>query len=133
VEFDIEERILQNKTLKLLLQPLVENAIFHGIEPRDGAGIIRVKGWMEDKDICFSVTDNGIGINTADGDEKDNGTALTERVLSSAGGMGLRNVQHRIQLHFGDQYRIEIHRPKNGGTAVVLRWPVFRRVEELKR
>lgn len=135
VEFDIDERIMHYKSLKPLLQPVVENAIFHGIEPQQGAGLIWVKGWMEDDQICFSVTDNGVGIDSSyeDGNDDGAGTAMAQKVLSSASGMGLRNVQQRIQLHFGDQYAIEMLRPTMGGTTVVLRWPVFMRVEELNR
>ncbi|UQZ81164.1 Sensor histidine kinase YpdA [Paenibacillus konkukensis] len=131
VEFHIEEEILHKKTLKLLLQPLVENAIFHGIEPQEGTGVIEVRGWTEHDQICFSVTDNGVGIGAAYGDGEESG--LTEQVLSSANGLGLRNVQHRIQLHFGSKYKIDIRRADQGGTSVVLRWPVFTRIEELKR
>jgi two-component system sensor histidine kinase YesM len=143
VVFDIDEEILHNKTLKLLLQPLVENAVFHGIEPQNGTGFITVKGWAEDALICFSVSDNGAGMSVAfkgaesegesEGESEVAEASLTEKVLASTGGIGLRNVQHRLQLHFGEKYTIEIHSQAGGGTTIVLRWPVFKRIEELKR
>ncbi|MFH5185301.1 sensor histidine kinase [Paenibacillus sp. TAB 01] len=131
VEFDIEERIEPYGTLKLLLQPIVENAIFHGIEPKNGPGRIIVKGWMEGDNVRFRIRDDGVGIALAEG--PDGAKTLTEQMLSSAGGMGLRNVQHRMRLHFGDSYGIEVHSLLEGGTAIDLTWPVFIRIEELKR
>ncbi|SDE07465.1 Histidine kinase-, DNA gyrase B-, and HSP90-like ATPase [Paenibacillus sp. UNCCL117] len=128
VEFDVDERILHYKTLKLLLQPLVENAIFHGIEPKGEAGFIRIRGWAEHDCICFTVADNGVGF--------DAGLVSAdpaENALPASGGLGLANVKHRMQLHFGTECGIEIVIPPDGGTMVMVRWPMFMRVEELKR
>ncbi|MCZ8513711.1 histidine kinase [Paenibacillus filicis] len=130
VAFDIDDRILHYKTLKLLFQPIVENAIFHGVEPKEGSGSVIVKGWMEEGEIWFRITDDGIGIEGDDGSEEGE---ITSSVLGFVNGLGLRNVVHRISLHFGDPYCVKIYRPKLGGTTVLLRLPVFMKAEELKR
>jgi two-component system sensor histidine kinase YesM len=141
VRFEVEERVGAYRTLKLLLQPLVENAIFHGIEPKDGPGEIVIAGWQDGDDIRFSIADDGVGIGGIESDTAAGADArgdagsgsVTERVLAAAGGMGLRNVQSRLRTHFGTNYSLEVRQASGGGTCVLLGWPAFIRVEELKQ
>ncbi|MGG1554811.1 cache domain-containing sensor histidine kinase [Paenibacillus ferrarius] len=130
VHFEIDEHIGSYRTLKLLLQPLVENAIFHGIEPKEGPGEIVIQAWEEAGEIRLRITDNGVGI--AMSEEVGSGS-LTERVLASAGGVGLRNVQTRMRTHFGEKFGLQVLHADERGTSIALNWPVFMRVEELKR
>ncbi|MCR8629984.1 cache domain-containing sensor histidine kinase [Paenibacillus radicis (ex Xue et al. 2023)] len=128
VEFQIDEGITHAQTLKLLLQPIVENAIFHGIEPKEGNGCISVKGWEEQENLMFEITDNGVGITKL----KTEGAAdLTEAILSMGSGMGLRNVNHRIVLHFGEEYGLRVFSQEGEGTKVTLKLPKFVKAEEL--
>lgn len=132
VEFDIEERIGHYMTLKLLLQPLVENAVFHGIEPKEGPGYIRVKGWLEDGFIWFEVSDDGVGFPVLVSSDV---TDITDGVFASekSTGMGLSNIRHRIQLHYGHGYGMKICRGPLGGTSVYMWLPLFMKAEELKQ
>ncbi|TBL75715.1 sensor histidine kinase [Paenibacillus thalictri] len=78
VEFDIDEQIYPYSTLKLLLQPLVENAIFHGIEPKQGPGTIVIKGWMQEGRIHFLIADDGIGFPAVPPSAPEGGLQLAE-------------------------------------------------------
>ncbi|MEC0231920.1 cache domain-containing sensor histidine kinase [Paenibacillus alba] len=131
VHFKVDEQIGSYRTLKLLLQPIVENAIFHGIEPMTGSGEIRIAGWLENDEILLRISDNGVGIAELE-DDKD-GDSFTENILASASGMGLRNVQSRLKTHFGERFGLEVEYSNEQGTSILLRWPVFIRVEELKQ
>jgi two-component system sensor histidine kinase YesM len=132
VHFSIDKTIGAYRTLKLLLQPLVENAIFHGIEPKEGGGEIWIDAWQDGQDIRLRISDNGVGITVADDAEGEADGTLTERVLATAGGVGLRNVQSRMRTHFGDNYGLEVVSTTDQGTCIELNWPIFIRVEELK-
>ncbi|MCM3747829.1 sensor histidine kinase [Paenibacillus pasadenensis] len=131
VDFNIQDGIGSYRTLKLLLQPIVENAIFHGIEPKSGPGTITVEGWQEEDIILLRITDDGVGIPVPLDFEEE--IMLTDRVLTSAGGVGLRNVQRRMRAHFGERYGLEVVYTGNEGTCILLRWPCFIRVEELNK
>ncbi len=89
--------------MKLLLQPLVENAVYHGLEPKTGTGTVYIGARLENNDLLISIYDDGVGI------PPDRLTALQadlERpVASSRGGnahIGLLNVQNRIRLRYGE-------------------------------
>lgn len=118
-EFDadihIDDDILEYKILNLLLQPLIENAIDHGIDlKREGRGKITIIGRLEGRDIVLSVADNGVGME----EEKIN-TILTEQ----SKGYGVRNVNERIKLYYGTQYEIKIESTIGEGTTMIVRIP----------
>ena len=100
---------------KMLLQPLVENAITHGIEPKTGErGRIVVRGWMEEGCVWFSVEDNGLGM--------DADTA--QKILSmESRGYGVRNVNERIRLCYGEVYGITVESEVGKGTIMRLHFP----------
>jgi two-component system sensor histidine kinase YesM len=102
-EIDIEPSIYQYTILKLTLQPLVENALYHGIKNKRGKGKISVIGRIHEDKIHLEVKDNGIGMS---GEELDN---IRRRVKGEAGqasqgGFGLANVDERIRLNYGQEY-----------------------------
>ncbi|WP_176444872.1 cache domain-containing sensor histidine kinase [Paenibacillus herberti] len=132
VYIHVEEQIGSYRTLKLLLQPLVENAIFHGIEPKTGPGKITIEGWQDKDTIKLRITDNGVGISAIEADAAEDGSSLTERLLATASGVGIHNVHTRMQTHFGNKYGLEVIYSGNEGTCILLSWPCFIRVEELK-
>jgi two-component system sensor histidine kinase YesM len=93
--------------LKLLLQPLVENAIYHGLEPKVGEGTVRLTGRMDGPSLVFTVEDDGVGI--AD-------LSRTEQ------GYGLGNVKERLKLFYGDDSSIDISSVPGEGTRITLRF-----------
>lgn len=119
---DIDKALGQYKTLKLILQPIVENAVYHGTESKEGLLTVVLKGYVDnDKRIVFKVIDDGGGIHRED-TEKLN---LFQNIRSK-GGIGLKNVHERIQLYCGPQYFIKIHSIHGAGTTVVLSLPLLK-------
>lgn len=121
-EFDIAEDVLELPSLKLMLQPLVENAIYHGMEFMDGDGMIMVKAWRKEDELYLSVADNGLGM-TEDKVEM----ILTGKSTSGNGrgsGIGVKNVNERIKLYFGEAYGLTIDSEPDEGTKVTIHLPV---------
>ncbi|AZS15108.1 sensor histidine kinase [Paenibacillus lutimineralis] len=114
VEYQIDEAILPYHMPNLMLQPLIENAIIHGIENRDEGGKIKLSGKLEDDCIVFQVDDNGIGIEPGQ---------LASLLDSKPTGYGLKNVHDRARLMYGAEYGITIMSEVNQGTHVTLRFP----------
>lgn len=114
LEFDIAEDILHLKILKIIIQPLVENAIKHGISRKRGKGHIVVKGSRIGERIRFEVVDDGAGFDV----KKLN--AGIEESSYRGGGYGIRNVHERIQLEYGNAYGIEILSEPGSGTSSIL-------------
>lgn len=98
VDFQIEEDILDGCIVKLVLQPLLENAIYYGMEFMDGEGEIHVRGYRKDKDVYLEVEDNGLGMPEEEAAELLNGK---ERPHKHGSGVGLVNVHSRLKLRFG--------------------------------
>lgn len=127
-DFDFEERTLNAKVLKMILQPLVENSIYHGLEPKRENGVLRVGSRFENGKLLIWVEDNGIGI------EKENleyiRIKLTEapHVFPVQKGpkvesIGIYNVNNRIKLTYGIQYGLDIQSVKGKGTKVTITIP----------
>ena len=119
VVYDIDEAILQYDSLNLILQPIVENAIEHGIDVKnDGEkGIITIRGYMDDENIYISVEDNGVGM------EEDKAATIITR---DSKGYGIRNVNERIQLYYGEQYCLTVRSKINEGTCITVTLPKTR-------
>jgi len=116
---DADDGIKHFLTLKVLLQPLVENAIYHGIKNKYGTGVIRISGEREGETIVLRVCDNGVGM-----DEEKRKTLLTPGASPAEGrGVGLINVHERIQLYFGAAYGLSIVSAPDEGTTVVVKLP----------
>lgn len=117
---DAEPDVLVLKTVKLILQPIVENAIYHGITPIQEKGLIQISAAIEGDDLLYRITDNGYGIKPE----------IVEMILNTTpgkkrGGVGLRNVNERIQLYFGPKYGIKITSILDEGTTVFIRIPLL--------
>jgi len=117
VGFHLEERILDCKILKFIVQPIVENCLLHGLEPSEGQGLIVIKGYLDGDKLRISVTDNGVGMTP---DMLDNllGTNREHGKNIQLSGMGIRNVDERIKLYFGEQYGVSIQSVPNVFTTV---------------
>lgn len=119
IEYD--EKILNCKVLKLIIQPIVENAIYHGIKSRRREGFVNIKINSKNNDIFIIVEDNGIGLK----EEKLNKlkSALKKGKISRNQGYGMFNVNERIQLEFGKSYGVSIDSLYNNGTRVTIKIP----------
>jgi two-component system sensor histidine kinase YesM len=121
-EIDIAEDILRESMLKILLQPLVENAIYHGIKETRRRGLIRLKGQSQGNCLVFTVEDNGRGM------EKEELERLRENlshydVSNLEMGFGLYNVHKRIQLYYEIDNGLTVESEYNKGSKVTLRLP----------
>ena len=128
-EFDIAEDVLELPSLKLMLQPLVENAIYHGMEFMDGDGMIMVKAWRKEDELYLSVADNGLGMT-----EDKVLMILMGKSTSGNGrgsGIGVKNVNERIKLYFGEAYGLTIDSEPDEGTTVIIHLPAKDEKESL--
>ncbi len=123
LEIQVEEECLYDAlVIKLTLQPLVENAIFNGIEPGSRHGLIRIRAWREASCLLLQVRDNGVGI----APEKLAGILNnTEKVTgSSMSGIGLPNVERRLKLNYGESYGLSIASQVGEFTEITARIPL---------
>ena len=114
---DIEEKLYEVKIPKLLLQPLVENALVHGIRNKRGKGHLSVRGYFQENDVIFEVEDDGKGMN------KEELEALIHGMDHDSGadrqsGFGVANVNQRIHVYYGEQYGISYESHPGEGTLV---------------
>ncbi len=112
-------------TIKLVVQPIVENAIYHSMDFMDGDGLIDIRADTDGRDLTITVSDNGLGMPPD----------VVERLLTASpqpgaqtggkrgSGIGLRNVQERIRLYFGSEYGVTIQSEPDEGTVVTLHLP----------
>lgn len=122
VVYDIDPEILTFSTMKLILQPILENAIYYGMEAMDDEGIIHIRGYQTDENICLEVEDNGLGMPKS----------MTQKLLDEqnqlpkrGSGIGLLNVHQRIQICFGKEYGLRIESEPDVGTKVIIYLPVI--------
>ena len=118
-EIDFDEEILDYHIQKLTLQPIVENALYHGIKNKRGRGMIKVSGKLEGGDIIFKIEDNGIGMNE---DELQNLRLLIAGrvVQDDQSGFGMANVQKRLQMLYGASYGMTVESTYQEGTCVTV-------------
>lgn len=123
-EIEAQTEILQCESLNLILQPLVENAIHHGIEEKtDGRGKITVRGWKEDNCVWFMVEDNGVGM------EQE----VADKILTmESKGYGVRNVDERIRLCYGEKYAMKVESVVGKGTKMTIHFPA-RRLTDIQK
>ena len=123
-QISAEDGVESLYTIKLIIQPILENAIYHGMAYADGDGEIRIHAFREGEDVLIEVTDNGPGMPEE----------LVEQLLSPNGpavsgakgsGIGFRNVHQRIQLTFGPDYGLTILSEPDSGTTVRIRLPAL--------
>jgi two-component system sensor histidine kinase YesM len=118
---EAEEEVLGLASLKLMLQPLVENAIYHGMEFMDGDGQISLRVRREAKELWFEISDNGLGMTK---DQVESLLSEAPHVSSRRGsGIGVKNVNERIKLYFGDHYGLSIESEPDEGTRILIHLP----------
>lgn len=119
VEEDIDPEVLDALVPSLILQPLVENAIKHGVSRTEELGRIEIKAWREDETLCLSVRDNGPGLSDASEDRR---SAPTE-------GVGLRNARERLQSLYGTAQRLNLESVEEGGARAEICLPFHTRAD----
>ncbi|AIQ45122.1 histidine kinase [Paenibacillus sp. FSL R7-0273] len=119
LDINVPEELLPLPVLKLVFQPVVENAVFHGLEAKDGPGTLSITAWSEDGKTVFCVEDDGIGM------DAETLRLLNSNLLNSSDsekfGIGLRNVNERLRLHYGSSSGLQVHSEPERGTRVILR------------
>lgn len=122
--YSIDEDLLDHQFLRLLLQPLVENAIQHSVRSDFEKGKIMVSARSEGEDLVIEISDNGKGIPQSIIDELDHEDSSEDTYTSTRRGVGLRNVNDRLKLYFGSEYKLQIQVGEHGGTLIILRHPI---------
>lgn len=136
---NIPEELRDLFVLKLLLQPLIENAIYHGIKGRRGPGHIRVEARLEHNRLLLTVQDNGAGMSNERLAEMQQllEAPLASLEASSPGttgkSYGMLNVQARLRLSFGDEYGIVLESQEGEGTSVTIIHPLIRELPPTKQ
>lgn len=121
VSWDIAPEILDKKIIKIVLQPIIENAMIHGIfEREDSCGNINIKGWIENNDIYISIEDNGVGMSKQ---IIDANFRTTNEEINTPGGYGIRNINDRIKIAYGSQYGLSCTSIVSHGTTILIHIP----------
>jgi two-component system sensor histidine kinase YesM len=121
VYYEVDEQLLQAKCVKFILQPIVENAIFHGIEPKEEPGIIKIKVSGRGSVLHITVEDNGVGMTASRISEMINDGKL---VQDASQGIGVQNVDNRIKMICGEMYGLQIESKVDVFTKVHIRLPL---------
>ena len=130
ITFDVDSDILDCCIVKLILQPILENAINYGVREMDDCGEIIVQGRKEEDEILFTIADNGMGIPE---EEIEFLLTDTQRVHKKGSGVGLVNVNNRIKILFGEKYGLHIESELDEGTTVSIRIPAIIYSEENRK
>ncbi|WP_338594796.1 sensor histidine kinase [Paenibacillus sp. Y5S-9] len=122
MRYEIEDRLLDYRMPKMILQPIVENAIFHGLAELEEDGIITIRIQSQLNKVVIQVCDNGVGM-----DHHTMQNLMEEKSGAGTGtnGIGLHNVQRRIQLHFGKPYGIQVESKIGEGTIFSILLPAI--------
>lgn len=116
-EYRFPEELLDCKVPKMILQPIVENAIFHGIEPKVGKGLLQLGAYLSENVLLIFIRDNGVGI----AEQSQKAPKNKDQTTS----IGLENVNNRIKLTFGDAYGVRVKSVAGKGTEVVIMMPIW--------
>jgi two-component system sensor histidine kinase YesM len=112
---EVPDELMHVKTLKILLQPFVENAIYHGIKNKPEIGLIVISAREEGDNLVFEVIDNGLGMT-----EEKLHNILKHQEREARSGVGVLNVNERIQLFFGQEYGVHFESELEIGTRVTI-------------
>lgn len=118
---EVDSQIMGQNIIKLILQPIVENAIYHGIKYKEGAGQVYISGKREDGTIEFIIRDDGVGMS------QEVVFNLLSKNKETKNGVGLNNVNERIQLYYGKEYGIQVNSKEGKGTEVIITLPYIER------
>lgn len=119
-KIDISPAISGVKIIKLVLQPIIENAIYHGLKYKGSKGFLVVRGYQEGEKAVLEVEDNGVGMD----EETLSHIFEKHKVNYQSNGVGVYNVQKRLKLYYGEEYGIVYKSRKNEGTRAVITIPM---------
>ena len=125
--FDVEEDCLDFLCNKITLQPIIENAIYHGVNGLIDEGRIDIRVRASGEDILFTVEDNGVGM------EPEQIEEIFRKKPDSKSGIGIKNVNDRLKIWFGEKYGITITSIPDEGTCVTVRMPKVREESEYEK
>lgn len=118
-KINLQDNILNYKVPAMIIQPIAENSIIHGLEPKKDGGILTIDGYLDNKNIILQISDNGIGMNSN----------IIDLILDKAyinpncNNLSIQNVDNRIKYHFGKAYGISIKSLPDKGTIVYINLP----------
>ena len=115
--FDVDETCLQYYCNKITLQPIIENAIYHGMDRMVDEGMIRIGIHQMDDKIIFTVEDNGVGMT------EEQCMEVLQKEPGDRAGIGIKNVNDRIKIYFGEEYGLAIESELDEGTRVTITMP----------
>lgn len=121
INWKINGNILDYMTVKLTLQPIIENAIYHGIKPSGRGGVISIIGYEEIQAVVLRMKDNGVGMDMFQVEKINQSFNLNQ--IKESDHIGLSNVNQRIKLVFGEPYGLKVFGKEGGGTIVEMRLP----------
>lgn len=125
--FDVQEECLPYLCNKITLQPIIENAIYHGVNQMLDEGEIQIRIYQNDEDIVFEIEDNGVGMSEEQCHE------IMHREAGDKTGIGIKNVNDRIKIYFGENYGLSIKSELDEGTCVTIRVPKVEEEEYAKK
>lgn len=128
VKIKISKELIDTYILKMLLQPIVENAIIHGISNLEYKGVIEIVAFEESDNLIVRVKDNGVGFNPNVNFEIPKNTEKHKSYQ-----IGMKNVQERIRLYFGEQYGYEIFSQIGQGTEVRFTLPIIKEINQVDK
>ncbi len=120
IVYNIPDHILGYKTIKFILQPIVENAIFHGFEGIEHIGLIEITAYVQDDFLYIAVSDNGVGMTEEEQQNVINRKPSKKQYLE----IGIRNVDDRIKFYCGEDSGLSLISVKNKGTTAIFKLPV---------
>ena len=116
----VPDELLNCEIIKMIIQPLIENSIYHGLSECSGDGKIIIQGQKIDNNLLLSISDNGIGMDEA---TRDNLNDYINDKNNNFKGIALRNINRRLKLNYGSNYGLEIFSIEGKGTSMVLTLP----------
>ncbi|HIT85988.1 MAG TPA: histidine kinase [Candidatus Ornithomonoglobus intestinigallinarum] len=122
IKWNIDNAVLSYTIIKICLQPIIENAVYHGFKPKGGKGLLVISGVLRDDNIIFTVRDDGAGMDPETLDEMN--SRLSQNIHDNKGShIGLANVNERIKIIFGSDYGLKVESSLGIGTCVYVTIP----------
>lgn len=118
-QIEVEPGIENVSIIKLVLQPIIENAIYHGLKYKESLGLLQVRGYEKDNHVVIEISDNGVGMD----EETLQHIFKRHKVDYHSNGVGVYNVQKRLQLYYGSEYGITYHSKRGAGTTATITIP----------
>lgn len=118
--FDVDEEVLPYYCHKVTLQPIIENALYHGITGMVDEGEIHITLKKQGEDILFEIRDNGVGMS------EEQVETILRKELTDSNGIGVKNVNDRIKIYFGSEYGITLKSELDVGTCITIRIPAIK-------